>query len=669
MPARISYLAALLLSAVSFVIFLYFLATGIFGGDSGDLVTAATLGGIPHPPGYPLYTFLGFLLSKLPFFTPAWRVGILSAGAHALVVGLIFLIVARLTKKMLPAMFASLALLANYLFFLYAVTTEVFGLLDLFLVVLIYLLMLWHQTKKIHYLYWASFVFGLSLTHHPLILFFVPAVAYLFWINKKFLKLNYKQIIGLLAYWLIGLLPLVYIPLAGCGKAIVNWDQVCSIPNFIRLISRADYGIFTSGAIYGSAILSRLLGIKAYFEILIGDLTWPGVVLIILGFWYLYRGEKKLANFFMISFLLLGPIFIFYASFPIFSNFNFATFERFLLPSYMLVYILVGLGFTEAVELVNNIIKRSSITASKLGRTGFIIILFLYPLVMIPVTAYKFVGLSGDQTANNLGRDILFSLPPKSILLIAHDTPLFTTQYVRYALNFRSDTIIIHLSILENTGYPQLVKKVFPRLTVPKSGKSGITLPFIKANREVFPIFSNTLIPLDAGWFWVPYGLVYKLTDEVNLPVVDKLSGENMALWQKMHDPNQGILSHYDHLMLGDVRNVYANARAEYARILLKGNKIDEAINQLKAALAYHGDTGVPNIYTLLGLSELFLNHCQMSLNYLQMAQAASPATDKDISFYEGVAYRDCAKNAPEAQKLFDEYEKLQSQEETPLKQ
>ncbi len=36
----------------------------IVGGDSGDLITAAYLFGVPHPPGYPLYTFLGWLTTK-----------------------------------------------------------------------------------------------------------------------------------------------------------------------------------------------------------------------------------------------------------------------------------------------------------------------------------------------------------------------------------------------------------------------------------------------------------------------------------------------------------------------------------------------------------------------------------------------------------------------------
>src|SRR3989304_10001566 len=79
-------------------IFLFFQAEGIYGGDSGDMVTAAYLGGVPHPPGYPLYTFLGWLLTKIPVSTVAFRIGLLSAIPHAATVAAVYVFVYFLTK-------------------------------------------------------------------------------------------------------------------------------------------------------------------------------------------------------------------------------------------------------------------------------------------------------------------------------------------------------------------------------------------------------------------------------------------------------------------------------------------------------------------------------------------------------------------------------------------
>ena len=87
--------------------FVFFQSPGVTGGDSGDLVSAAVLGGIPHPPGYPLSTFLGWLLTKLSLGpTQAWRLGLLSSFPAAFSVFLFFLIAKRISKDWLISLVA-----------------------------------------------------------------------------------------------------------------------------------------------------------------------------------------------------------------------------------------------------------------------------------------------------------------------------------------------------------------------------------------------------------------------------------------------------------------------------------------------------------------------------------------------------------------------------------
>src|SRR5439155_9139405 len=59
-------------------------------------ITAARVLGVPHPPGYPLYTMLGHLAGLLPLGSPALRVNLLSAVLHAAAVGLTALLTFRL---------------------------------------------------------------------------------------------------------------------------------------------------------------------------------------------------------------------------------------------------------------------------------------------------------------------------------------------------------------------------------------------------------------------------------------------------------------------------------------------------------------------------------------------------------------------------------------------
>jgi hypothetical protein len=70
----------------------------VFWYDSAEFVAAAHTLGIPHPPGYPLYSIVGHLFSYLPG-DPAWTINLLSAVSAALTVGLSYYVVRRLGAR------------------------------------------------------------------------------------------------------------------------------------------------------------------------------------------------------------------------------------------------------------------------------------------------------------------------------------------------------------------------------------------------------------------------------------------------------------------------------------------------------------------------------------------------------------------------------------------
>ena len=63
----------------------------IYVGDSGELVAAVHVLGIPHPSGYPLYVLLGKLWTVLlPVGSVAYRMSLFSAACGALAAGLLY---------------------------------------------------------------------------------------------------------------------------------------------------------------------------------------------------------------------------------------------------------------------------------------------------------------------------------------------------------------------------------------------------------------------------------------------------------------------------------------------------------------------------------------------------------------------------------------------------
>ena len=77
---RSDFIAAGLVFFITLGVYIATLAPNVTLEDSGELITAAAKFGVGHPPGYPLWTMSGFLLSHLlPFGNLAWRINLLSA--------------------------------------------------------------------------------------------------------------------------------------------------------------------------------------------------------------------------------------------------------------------------------------------------------------------------------------------------------------------------------------------------------------------------------------------------------------------------------------------------------------------------------------------------------------------------------------------------------------
>src|SRR3989442_13766216 len=118
------------LAAAAIAAFVYglTLAPSVGAGDSGELILAAHSLGIPHPPGYPLWTLLARAAAALPWGTVAWRVNVLSALLAALAVGLFYLLAARCGLNWAGRLAATLIFAGSTLLWDSAVQADVYSL-------------------------------------------------------------------------------------------------------------------------------------------------------------------------------------------------------------------------------------------------------------------------------------------------------------------------------------------------------------------------------------------------------------------------------------------------------------------------------------------------------------------------------------------------------------
>src|SRR5436309_41716 len=104
-------LAAAALAGIVFAVYAAGACPTIYVGDSGDLVTAVHVLGIPHPTGYPLYVLLGKLWSVLiPVGTVAWRMSLFSAVCAAAACGALYRLCRSLALHPVAAAFSALVL-------------------------------------------------------------------------------------------------------------------------------------------------------------------------------------------------------------------------------------------------------------------------------------------------------------------------------------------------------------------------------------------------------------------------------------------------------------------------------------------------------------------------------------------------------------------------------
>jgi hypothetical protein len=96
-------LLATIVAVTAGFLYLFTAARDIVVGDSPDLITAAVVLGVPHPPGYPLFTLLGHLFSLLPLGAIPFRVNLVSVVCDALTAGIVFLTAFRLSRSPIAA--------------------------------------------------------------------------------------------------------------------------------------------------------------------------------------------------------------------------------------------------------------------------------------------------------------------------------------------------------------------------------------------------------------------------------------------------------------------------------------------------------------------------------------------------------------------------------------
>src|SRR5436309_3556915 len=98
---RVDWLAFGLTALLVFIGYYLTIAPDLTLEDSGELAVGSFYAGVPHPPGYPVWTLYTWLFTLLPVSNIAYRVALSSAVAAAFACGLLALLVSRGSSMLL----------------------------------------------------------------------------------------------------------------------------------------------------------------------------------------------------------------------------------------------------------------------------------------------------------------------------------------------------------------------------------------------------------------------------------------------------------------------------------------------------------------------------------------------------------------------------------------
>ena len=206
---RVDWTAFWTATVISFLVYFFTLGPSVTLEDSGELAVAGDHLGVPHPPGYPIWTMCAYVFARVFSWvtyqgqpTPTWSISLMSAVFAALAAGLTAMLITRSASDMMRdaheddvdfddsqsnmlcwagGVGGSLVFAFSPVMWSQATIVEVYTLNAFFLMWIFLLTYRWMRRPSAKILWLTAFVFGLGLTNYQvLLLAALPLVVMIF---------------------------------------------------------------------------------------------------------------------------------------------------------------------------------------------------------------------------------------------------------------------------------------------------------------------------------------------------------------------------------------------------------------------------------------------------------------------------------------------------------
>lgn len=412
--------------------------------DSAELTAAVMSGGIPHPPGFPLYLILAKLFCLIMPFDHGFALGLFSAVCGAGSVAVFYLICLNLLKGNLSndtiarilAFGGSLILVTTASLTAQSTRAEVYTLnLLLFLIAFYFLSKLITVNKNgiliSRYFILASLFIGMGLAnHHLTMLLALPALIYL----AVSLRVKARVIFGSVVALLVPVTLYVYLIFLAGKSPDLNWGNPTNLGGLIAVIT--GKGFNTPISAFSISHLSENIAFD--ISLLYRQIGPIVAVLSLIGLYSAFKTSKRI-----FSFLLICIMFNLFST--IFNEYYY--YENTDLHGYLLISIvatiivsLIGLR-----KLIGRIPKRFSIPT---------ISLTLAIAVIVP--AYANIGwgdLRGNYSAKRLAETYIKDCPRGALVITSSYNTYFILKAAQNACGYRKDLLVLNVYLFGQGWY------------------------------------------------------------------------------------------------------------------------------------------------------------------------------------------------------------------------
>jgi Protein of unknown function (DUF2723) len=651
-----AWLAPTLSFCVLLALYLWTLAPSIMGGDSGELTASSLTGGVPHPPGYPLFALLARLVAALPLgHSLAWRVNLLSAVSTATAAALVCATVNLWTRQVYAGLVAAALFGTNAVVWLHANSAEVFGLNATFVALAFFLWLCVERMPSRRFVFGLALASGLAMANHQTFVFVgAPLLLRSLWVARR--QLGAKGVALTVGLGALGLLPYAYLPVAAASKAAISWGNLSTLDGFLDHVLRRNYGTFSMGRATGGGAFTNEETFFSTLWLMLGHafprFVWLGPVLAAVGFGTAFRQRKDKTA----AWVLLGTLLFYVGGFCALSNLSTSrglyrtVLLRFSIQSDLMLALAAGLG---AAAAINGLRQRWA-------RANRFVPVVVTVLILASATAH---ASRCNQRNNRVFADFVTtafaSLPPNAIVISMGDHLTGAVFYFREVEKLRPDIIHLDRELLGTSWYVERKRRLHPDLVLPDGGYGprgwGIK-KLLDANPHRPVVVIDRLEAWDQSWKdgykLATHGLVHPLVRAAEFPT--------FAEWLAR---DRRALGHYDAMpessweyALGKIVLTTQSGRAHLA--LVYGSDMGNAAEPARLAVQLledivakaGGDTTLgiaprPGVSTLvissniwkdLGIGYEMLSHTEPSYGpriaiAYEKFVAAAPSDDPDL--------------------------------------